>query len=150
MPHGWPVSEPAEVHLGSGSAQLWIDLRGGAVRRPHAPLPADGGAAPLSGDVGRIGHRAFDTLTDLERDDDRARVRLTGPAGRLERAVDQARPWLQVHTGASFPEGRRRRSPAVEPMTSSPDAPADSVDPVVLEPGAVWSGTWTLAWTAGG
>jgi aldose 1-epimerase len=34
-------------------------------------------------------------------------------------------------------------------MTSPPNALADAVDLVVLEPGADWSGTWTLAWTAG-
>src|SRR5215213_7252117 len=33
MPHAWPVSEPTEVHLASGSAQLWIDLDGGGLRR---------------------------------------------------------------------------------------------------------------------
>jgi hypothetical protein len=31
MPPAWPVSEPAEVHLTSGTAQLWIDLRGGGL-----------------------------------------------------------------------------------------------------------------------
>ena len=118
-------------------------------------LQTDGGLPTgerhrFSGDVGRIGDRAFDTpLTDLERDGDGwARVRLAGPAGRLELAVDEAWPWLQVFTGDSLPEGQRRRSLAVEPMTSPPNALADSVDLVVLEPDGTWSGTWTLAWTA--
>jgi aldose 1-epimerase len=101
-------------------------------------------------DVGRIGHRAFDTpLTDLERDDDGwARVRLRGPAGQLELAVDEAWPWLQLYTGDGLPEGQRRRSLAVEPMSCPPNALVDGVDLVVLQPGAEWSGTWTLAWTA--
>jgi aldose 1-epimerase len=132
---------------GISAAELTVGAR--------TELATDGGLPTgerrrFSGDVGRIGHRAFDTpLTDLERDDAGwARVRLAGEAGRLELAVDEAWPWLQVYTGDAFPEGRRRRSLAVEPMTSPPNALADQVDLVVLEPGADWSGTWTLAWTA--
>jgi aldose 1-epimerase len=32
-------------------------------------------------------------------------------------------------------------------MTCPPNALADHVDLVVLDPGQDWSGTWTLAWT---
>ena len=133
---------------GISAAELTVGAR--TELETDGGLPT-GGRRAFSGDVGRIGDRAFDTpLTDLERDDDGwTRVRLEGPAGRLELAVDEAWPWLQVYTGDSFPEGERRRSLAVEPMTSPPNALADSVDLVVLEPGADWSGTWTLAWTAG-
>ena len=101
-------------------------------------------------DVGRIGNRAFDTpLTDLERDDQGwARARLRGPLGELELAVDEAWPWLQIYTGDAMPEGQHRRSLAVEPMTCPPNALADGVDLIVVEPGAEWSGTWTLHWTA--
>ena len=117
-------------------------------------LVTDGGLPtgerrPFDGDVGRIGDRALDTpLTDLVRDAGGwARVRLRGPAGDLELAVDEQWPWLQVYTGDQFPEGQHRRSLAVEPMTSPPNALADHVDLVVLDPGGEWSGTWTLAWT---
>ncbi|WP_051683798.1 aldose 1-epimerase family protein [Blastococcus sp. URHD0036] len=107
-----------------------------------------GGREPFDGAVGRIGDRAIDTpFTGLERDDDGwARVRLRGPAGSVELAVDRAWPWLQVYTGDTLPAGQRRRSVAVEPMTCPPNALADGVDLVVLEPAATWSGTWTLAW----
>ncbi|WP_199506182.1 aldose 1-epimerase family protein [Geodermatophilus sp. TF02-6] len=104
---------------------------------------------PFDGAVGRIGDRSLDTpLTDLDRDADGwARVRLHAPAlGTLELAVDRAWPWLQVYTGDTLPEGQRRRSVAVEPMTCPPNALADDVDLVVLDPGADWAGTWTLAW----
>ncbi|WP_245177347.1 aldose 1-epimerase family protein [Geodermatophilus sp. DF01-2] len=103
---------------------------------------------PFDGATGRIGDRALDTpLTDLERDADGwARVRLGTPAGRLELAVDPAWPWLQVFTGDTLPAGQRRRSVAIEPMTCPPNALADRVDLVVLEPGADWAGTWTLGW----
>jgi aldose 1-epimerase len=107
---------------------------------------------PFRGDVGRIGDRALDTpLTDLERDDNGwARVRLRGPAGELELAVDEQWPWLQLYTGDQFPEGQHRRSLAVEPMTCPPNALADHLDLVVLDPGGEWAGTWTLAWTPAG
>jgi aldose 1-epimerase len=102
------------------------------------------------GNVGRIGSRSFDTpLTDLTRDADGwARVRLRGPRGELELATDAAWPWLQIYSGDGLPEGRRRRSLAVEPMTCPPNALADGTDLVVLEPEGVWAGTWTLSWVA--
>lgn len=122
-------------------ARTALDTEGG--------LPT-GATHRFHGDVGRIGHRAFDTpLTDLDRDDDGwARLRLRGPLGELVLAADEAWSWLQVYTGDTLPEGQRRRSLAVEPMTCPPNALADDRDLVVLEPGADWSGTWTLGWTA--
>jgi aldose 1-epimerase len=126
----------AELQLPARTA---LDVEGG--------LPT-GGRRPFDGAVGRIGDRSFDDpLTGLERDADGwARAVVTGPAGRLELAVDAAWPWLQVYTGDTLPEGQRRRSIAVEPMTCPPNALADGVDVVVLAPGADWSGTWTLSW----
>lgn len=114
-----------------------------------AGLPT-GERRPFDGALGRIGERVLDDpLTDLTRDADGwARVRLRGPAGELELAVDAAWPWLQVYSGDTLPEGQRRRSLAVEPMTCPPNALADGVDVIVLEPGEDWAGTWTLAWTA--
>jgi aldose 1-epimerase len=64
--------------------------------------------------------------------------------------VDAAWRWLQVFTGDALPEGRRRRSMAVEPMTCPPNALTDDADVLVLEPGGEWSGTWTLRWTPAG
>jgi aldose 1-epimerase len=132
----------------------------GGIADAHVTLPArtellvdqaglpTGERRAFDGAVGRIGDRAFDTpLADLIRDDGWARVRLHGPAGELELAVDEAWPWLQVFTGDSLPEGHRRRSLAVEPMTCPPNALADGVDLVVLQPGVAWSGAWTLTWT---
>jgi aldose 1-epimerase len=104
---------------------------------------------PFDGTIGRLGDRALDTpVTDLDRDADGwARVRLRSAAlGTLELAVDGSWPWLQVFTGDTLKPGQRRRSVAVEPMTCPPNALADRVDLVVLEPGADWAGTWTLGW----
>ncbi|SDY24064.1 Acetyl esterase/lipase [Modestobacter sp. DSM 44400] len=117
-------------------------------------LDVDGGLPvgtrrAFDGAVGRIGDRELDDpVTDLVRDDDGwARVRLRGPAGALELAVDGSWPWLQVYSGDTLPSGQRRRSLAVEPMTCPPNALANEVDLVVLTPGETWSGTWTLRWT---
>lgn len=133
----------------------------GAIADAELELPArtelvvdDGGLPtgerrPLEEAVGRIGDRAFDTpVTDLDRDADGwARVRLRSAAlGTVELAVDEQWPWLQVFTGDTLKPGQRRRSVAVEPMTCPPNALADHVDLVVLEPGADWAGTWTLGW----
>jgi aldose 1-epimerase len=137
------VGASADGDIGQAELQVpartALDVEGG--------LPT-GGRRPFDGAVGRIGDRAFDTpLTDLERDADGwARAVVTGPAGRLELALDAAWRWLQVYTGDTLPEGQRRRSIAVEPMTCPPNALADGVDLVVLAPGEDWSGTWTLSW----
>jgi aldose 1-epimerase len=139
------LSVGADVDGGIGEATLEVpaatalDLDGG--------LPT-GGRRPFDGAVGRIGDRALDdALTDLRRDPDGwARTVLTGAAGRLELAVDDAWSWLQVYTADTLPKGERRRSLAVEPMTCPPNALADGADLVVLEPGAQWSGSWSLAW----
>ncbi len=122
-------------------ARTGIELAGG--------LPT-GGREPVDGAVGRIGQRVLDdAFTDLVRDDDGwARARLSGAAGELELAVDAAWHWFQVFSGDQLPAGRRRRSLAIEPMTCPPNALADGVDLVVLEPGGEWSGTWTLTWAA--
>lgn len=109
-----------------------------------------GGRSPADGGVGRIGDRALDdAFTDLVRDDDGlARARLSGPAGTLELAVDGAWSWLQAFSGDTLPEGRRRQSLAIEPMTCPPNAFADGADLLVLDPGEEWAGTWVLSWAA--
>ena len=138
------VGAPEEGDLADAEltvpARTALDVEGG--------LPV-GTRRPFAGAVGRIGDRALDDpVTDLVRDDDGwARVRLSGPAGALELAVDGAWPWLQVYSGDTLPNGQRRRSLAVEPMTCPPNALADGVDLLVLPPGGTWSGTWTLRWT---
>ena len=131
-----------------GQAELTLPARTALVL--DAGLPT-GDRARFDGAVGRIDERAIDVaLTDLDRDDQGwARATLRGPAGQLEAAVDEAWPWLQAYTGDTLPPGRRRRSVALEPMTCPPNALADGVDVLVLEPEGEWAGTWTLSWTAG-
>jgi aldose 1-epimerase len=143
------LSVGADTDGGIADAELHVPARTELL--VDGGLPS-GGTRPFDGAVGRIGDRALDTpLTDLVRDDDGwARVRLRGAAGELELAVDDTWPWLQVYSGETLPPGQRRRSLAVEPMTCPPNALADGVDLVVLEPGETWAGSWTLSWTAGG
>ena len=129
-----------------GEAELGLPVR--TVLELDGGLPT-GRRAPFDGALGRIGDRVLDdAFTDLVRDDEGwARARLSGSAGSLELAVDASWPWLQVFSGDQLPEGRRRRSLAVEPMTCPPNAFADDVDVLVLEPGGEWSGSWALSWT---
>jgi aldose 1-epimerase len=136
----------AEVEGGLAEAELTVPARTAMV--VDAGLPT-GESRPFDGAVGRIGDRALDDpLTDLVRDEDGwARVRLRGPAGALELAVDRSWPWLQVYSGDTLPAGQRRRSLAVEPMTCPPNALADGTDLVVLAPDGTWSGSWVLGWT---
>jgi aldose 1-epimerase len=106
--------------------------------------------AEQDGDVGRAS-LTLPARTRLELDGDAdgwARVRLDTPAGSVELAVDRSWGWLQAFTGDTLPPGERRRSVAVEPMTCPPNALADDVDLVVLDPGGEWAGTWTLSWAA--
>lgn len=140
------LSVGADDDGGIGAAELHLPAR--TALRVDGGLPT-GGREPFDGALGRIGHRALDVpLTDLDRDAEGwARTTLAGHAGRVELAVDRSWPWLQAYTGDTLPEGERRRSIAVEPMTCPPNALADGVDLVVLAPGGQWSGTWTLAWT---
>ena len=143
------LSVGADTDGGIADAELHVPARTELL--VDGGLPS-GGTRPFDGALGRIGDRALDTpLTDLARDDDGwARVRLRGAAGELTLAVDAAWPWLQVYSGETLPVGQRRRSLAVEPMTCPPNALADGVDLVVLEPGDTWAGSWTLSWTPGG
>ena len=149
-----PVAAGVHPYLSVGASA------DGGIADAELTLPArtelllDGGLPtgerrPFDGAVGRIGDRPLDTpLTDLERDDDGwAHVRLRGGAGELSLSADPAWPWLQVYTGDTLPPGQHRRSLAVEPMTSPPNALADGVDLVVLAPGEAWSGSWVLSWT---
>ncbi|TFV45994.1 aldose 1-epimerase family protein [Blastococcus sp. TF02A-35] len=131
---------------GIGDAGLALPARTELVLDGGMPT---GERRPFDGAVGRVGDRALDTpLTDLERDAEGwAKVRLTGAAGELVLAADAAWPWLQVYSGDTLPTGQWRRSLAVEPMTCPPNALADGTDLLVLEPGAEWAGTWTLAWS---
>jgi aldose 1-epimerase len=87
-----------------------------------------------------IGDTVLDTcFGGLERGaDGRAAVRF----GSTEVWADEGFSWFQLFSGETLPEGERRRSLAVEPMTCPPDALRSGTDLVVLEPGRTWTGSW--------
>ena len=62
--------------------------------------------------------------------------------------VDPSYRWLMVYTGDDNPEGTRRRSVAVEPMTAQANAFVTGEDLLVLQPDGVLSGSWGIR-TAG-
>lgn len=132
---------------GIGDSDLNIPARTAADVADGLPT---GRRSPFDGAIGRIGDRALDTpLTDLIRDKDGwARLRLRGSVGELVLGVDKQWPWLQVYSGDTLPEGQRRRSLAVEPMTCPANALATGTDLLVLEPSADWAGSWMLNWSA--
>lgn len=92
-----------------------------------------------------IGDREVDSaFTDLGRDaDGRARAALTGPDGRTaELWVDRHHPYLEIFTGDTLAPERRRRGLGCEPMTCPPNAFADDVDVLRLEPGESATTSW--------
>jgi aldose 1-epimerase len=93
----------------------------------------------------RIEDARLDTAyTDLERDETgRALTRLTGPDGRcVELWVDERYTHLEVFTGDTLADTRRRRGLAVEPMTCAPNAFQSGQGLVRLEPGESLTSRW--------
>jgi aldose 1-epimerase len=92
---------------------------------------------------------AMDTaFTGLERDHDgtaRVELRSADGARRVTVWMDGHFDYLMLFTGDGLPDGERRRSIAVEPMTCAPDAFRNGLGLLVLEPGEHVTGTWGIA-----
>jgi aldose 1-epimerase len=104
------------------------------------------GESPVAGELDfreprQIGATVLDhCFTALERDPDgRARVRV----GETTLWVDESWPYVMVFTGDPLPDVARR-SVAIEPMTSAPNAFRTVDGLVVLEPGETHSGSWGI------
>ena len=124
----------------------------------HSLLLVDGrmlpiGAAKVAGteydfaEPRPLGGFGLDTaFGDLDRDaTGGSAVTLTAPDGRGVRVwADAAFHWWQLFTGDPLPDGRARRSVAIEPMTCPPDAMRSGRDLVLLEPGGTWRGRWGI------
>lgn len=99
----------------------------------------------------KIGSTTLDlAFTDLARDvDGRAGAVVTMPDGATSRVwVDQSYRYIELFTGDSVPfAARRRRSLGVEPMTAPPNALADDVDVLTLQPGQTTVSAWGLRCT---
>jgi aldose 1-epimerase len=97
----------------------------------------------------RLGATALDAaFTGLARDaDGAARVELLSAGGgrRVVVWMDGHFDYVMVFTGDALPEGDRRRSLGVEPMTCAPDAFHSGLGLVMLEPGQRVSGSWGIS-----
>ena len=74
-------------------------------------------------------------------------MRLAAPDGAAAVTVwlGPAFRYVEVFTGDALPDvARRRQGLGVEPMTAPPDALADGVDLIVLEPDESWTGEWGI------
>jgi aldose 1-epimerase len=93
----------------------------------------------------RLGEQRIDAaFTDLSREDTGyATARLAAPDGRtVELWVDESYPVLEVFTGDTLKEPRRRRGLAVEPMTGPPNAFQSGQGLIRLDPGESVTTCW--------
>ena len=94
------------------------------------------------------GQKLDTTFTDLTRDPDGlGRVKFTAASGDSGVTIwfDDAFSWVQVFSGDTLADPRRRRlSLASEPMSAPANAFASGEGVVRLEPGAQWTGTWGI------
>ncbi len=88
--------------------------------------------------------RLDDAFTDLRRDrENLATARLMRADGRrVELWVDGAYRFLEVFTGDTLAEGRRRHALAVEPMTCAPNAFRSGDGLLTIAPGEATTSTW--------
>lgn len=124
---------PARSWLPTGPAQL-----------PLGVEPVDDTAYDFRAQraVGKL--RLDHAFTDLQRDArGRAAVRLAAPDRQVEVWMDEQFPYVQLFTGDTLAEDRRRRSMAVEPMTCPPNAFV-SGEVVRLAPGRTTTATWGI------
>jgi aldose 1-epimerase len=93
-----------------------------------------------------IGSTSLDhALTGLTRDGaGRAWAGLTGPAATLALWAGEGYRWLQVFTGDTLGQDRRRRALAIEPMTCPPNAFVSGTDLLTLGPGSSVTHHWGL------
>ncbi|NHC14211.1 aldose 1-epimerase family protein [Motilibacter deserti] len=123
-----------------------------ASRVPVDATSTPTGRAPVEGTPydfrkpSAIGDRVLDTAyTDLRRTPDgRSTVTLRGEHGAVVVWQDESFGYTQVFTGDTVAPERRRRSVAVEPMTSPANAFSSGEDVVRLEPGQVFEGAWGI------
>lgn len=130
------VAVPADAHLP-------VDERGipTGERVPVAGTELDLRAPQALGD------RRLDTIFgDLQRDESgRATVSLGSPQHDGVRLwLDAQHPYLMLYSGDTLPEGKRRRSLAVEPMTCAPNAFRTGDGLIVLAPGESHVSRWGI------
>ena len=157
-PYGVGMHPYVRADLGGVDASvLWVDA--------EQWLEADERGIPTGRLLGVAGTRydfrqprpvegvTMDTaFTALARDGHgvaRTEVRSADGARRVTVWMDGHFDYLMLFTGDSLPEGERRRSLSVEPMTCAPDAFRNGLGLLVLEPGELVSGSWGIAVSSG-
>ncbi|MGN2242728.1 aldose 1-epimerase [Frateuria sp. GZRR33] len=128
----WELTIPAACVIRTDADH--IPLAGEAAYQPLAQAPALDFRQPRAVGALELNH----TYADLQADaDGRVRTRLRDPASGLGIAVWQERGVLLAYTGDTLERGARR-SLALEPMESLPDAfnRPDCAQAIRLEPGA--------------
>jgi aldose 1-epimerase len=131
------LSLPADAYLPTGHQQIptgKVNVAGSSYDFRSARL---------------IGELEIDyAFTELHRDTDgRFRLRLSHPSGEPTTTfwVDESYPYVEVFTGDTLSDARRRRGLGVEPMSAPPNALATGECLCELQPGETWSGQWGIA-----
>jgi aldose 1-epimerase len=128
---------PADSYLPTGHQQI-----------PTGKVSVDGSAYDFR-QPRVIGDLEIDyAFTDLHRDSDgRFRLRLSDADSTraVTLWVDESYPYVEVFTGDTLSDARRRRGLGVEPMTAPPNALATGKSLTLLEPEQTWTGRWGIA-----
>jgi aldose 1-epimerase len=59
--------------------------------------------------------------------------------------MDERYRYVQLFTGDTLAEPKRRRSVAIEPMTCPPNALVTGEALDILDPGATWTASWGIS-----
>ncbi len=149
-----PYASGQHPYLSPGDGlidECTLELDAATVIQTDAERQLPTGTAPVAGTdldfatARRLGDQRIDfAFTDLGRDDKgRCRVRLAAPDGATaELWVDRSYPYVELYTGDTLSEPRRRRGLGTEPMTCPPNAFQTGEDVTRLEPGETASSTW--------
>lgn len=147
--NGWhPYLQPAAASIDDcelmlpATQYLPLDDRG----LPAGPATAVDGTPYDFREPRVIGTTALDTpLTGLVAGSDgRAWAHLDAAGQRVSLWAGQGYRWLQVFTGDSLGQDRRRKALAIEPMTCPPNAFVTGHDLLVLHPGEEVIHTWGI------
>jgi aldose 1-epimerase len=146
---GTPRIDECEVRI-PGSVWLPSDERGiPGGSKDVAGTPYDFRTARRLGEV-KIDYAYGELARDA---DGRARVTLATPGGTGGGApggravslwLDEGFPWVEIFTGDTLPEAKRRTGLGVEPMSCPPNAFATGEGLIVLDPAQTTTATWGI------
>lgn len=152
--HACPYASGQHPYLSPGSGLIddcTLELDAATLIQTDADRQLPTGTAAVAGtelDFGAarvLGDQRIDlAFTDLGRDDaGRAWVRLGAPDSTTAVLwVDRGYPYVELYTGDTLSESRRRRGLGTEPMTCPPNAFQTGEDLIRLEPGQATNTSW--------